>query len=871
MSEYFGNYKRPKEEIKEIKRFITIFNKSKKEYKLKNYDTALSNFISSYNILLDIFDISPKVITLSYIIKILFRQNQYKECYSYIENIKQFAPYLIEEKKEYFVKYYPKVFLYEFILDFIHEKLDESILHITELISYLKNDTILTLEEKVKFYFIFLKNFIKLGENVHSRNFLFFKEQYFSMIVEEKINKKYEKPSIGVEKKISNSFVTYYKTYMNSKLKESIFEKLDKLYYTYKYGIFNDKIISFLNRNIEPYVQSGEKKTLIKKLENYLSITKIDLNQEFKMDMNQLIYEQKIRIKCFNSTFLNIVGGFNQIFRNYYTNNYIVLQPLKKSNSTNYLLDKKDIQFMNEKIVQNKTIINYVENSRKINEKRKKKLNKNLTIPNFNNEIKVPPPSSLGLKLNKNKNNSKLLFFSGAKYKTIFNRSYRVSKIVNTKSYNSNIKNSSNINKKIIFPVVNQKRFLLKKEDIFYHKLFYRRINYFLISKFVEIYESFFYQKNERKNTVDKKEKTKYILEDSLLDLNIINSIKEISFKTLNGDIEQDIFHNSFFIFKRFILINNFYLLGICESKGKFSDKISKTLSILFPAFLNYLIIEYFLSKEKKDFESLILQLIKLEELTNNIKGKFLLSYLYEKLKINFRNFSSLSNDLNLISNFVYESLFYIIKEFIQKYKYELNQSSINLCSVIILGKILYLINVGNNTEALICNKSSEYNSNNEWTYQSLSSFKTNKINKKIYLVNNIEIINTSKEISKENNNDILSFKLNDKKSLLFDTINNEKGIYFEEHIVKYNLNINDRFIIIASFGFWKYMNNEETVDIIGKYYDNGMTSEQAAKLLIEIAENKCLEEYKQKPSFYNGKENNEFDDISCIIIYLNA
>ena len=118
----------------------------------------------------------------------------------------------------------------------------------------MKNDTILTLEEKVKFYFIFLKNFIKLGENVHSRNFLFFKEQYFSMIVEEKINKKYEKPSIGVEKKISNSFVTYYKTYMNSKLKESIFEKLDKLYYTYKYGIFNDKIISFLNRNIEPYV-----------------------------------------------------------------------------------------------------------------------------------------------------------------------------------------------------------------------------------------------------------------------------------------------------------------------------------------------------------------------------------------------------------------------------------------------------------------------------------------------------------------------------------------------------------------------------------------------------------------------------------------
>ena len=72
---------------------------------------------------------------------------------------------------------------------------------------------------------------------------------------------------------------------------------------------------------------------------------------------------------------------------------------------------------------------------------------------------------------------------------------------------------------------------------------------------------------------------------------------------------------------------------------------------------------------------------------------------------------------------------------------------------------------------------------------------------------------------------------MNDKESLLFDIMNNKKGIYFEEQIVKYDLNINDRFIIIASFGFWKYMNNEETVDIIGKYYDNGMTSEQAALL----------------------------------------
>ena len=280
MSEYFGKYNRPKEEIKEINKFIKLFNKSLKEYNSKNYDIALSGFISSYEIIIDIFDTLPKVITLNFIIKIFFRNKKYNECYSYIKNMKQCIPILIEEKREYYIKYYPKIFLYEFILDFIHDKLDQSILHITDFITFLKNDNILSLEETINFFFFFFKNFIKLGENIHSRNFLFFKEQYFSMIIEEKINKKFENMNMKTEKKISTGFVSYYKCFMNSKLKDSIFEKLDNLYYSYKYGITNDKIINFLNRNIDPYVQSDEKNTLISKFENYLIITKINLKKK---------------------------------------------------------------------------------------------------------------------------------------------------------------------------------------------------------------------------------------------------------------------------------------------------------------------------------------------------------------------------------------------------------------------------------------------------------------------------------------------------------------------------------------------------------------------------------------------------------------
>ena len=81
MSEYFGNYKRPKEEINEINKFIKLFNKSIKEYNSKNYEIALSGFISSYEIIADIFDTLPKVMTLNFIIKIFFLKKIYNECY----------------------------------------------------------------------------------------------------------------------------------------------------------------------------------------------------------------------------------------------------------------------------------------------------------------------------------------------------------------------------------------------------------------------------------------------------------------------------------------------------------------------------------------------------------------------------------------------------------------------------------------------------------------------------------------------------------------------------------------------------------------------------------------------------------------------
>ena len=180
------------------------------------------------------------------------------------------------------------------------------------------------------------------------------------------------------------------------------------------------------------------------------------------------------------------------------------------------------------------------------------------------------------------------------------------------------------------------------------------------------------------------------------------------------------------------------------------------------------------------------------------------------------------------------------------------------------------MINIGNNSNALICYKNSNSYTDEEWGYRVLSSIKINKVIKKLSLVNNNDL-NSSKEISKENINEPFIFKLNNKESLIIDSTNIKNGTSFEQQTIKYEINSNDKFIIIASFGFWKYMDLDETVNIIAEYYNKDMASDQVAKLIVEIAENKCFEEKKKKHNLYTQQGNVEYNDITCIIIYLDA
>ena len=137
---------------------------------------------------------------------------------------------------------------------------------------------------------------------------------------------------------------------------------------------------------MEFYMQSGNKDMLIEKVENYLLINKIDLNKKFHWNINQLIYEQKMRITCFTTAFLNIVGAFNQIFKEHLSENIFKLKPLKNSKSTTLIFGRKEIKEMEEKLIKKMKIMDTG-----INTTSKETNNKFISLPNFNLEFKVPP------------------------------------------------------------------------------------------------------------------------------------------------------------------------------------------------------------------------------------------------------------------------------------------------------------------------------------------------------------------------------------------------------------------------------------------------------------------------------------------------
>ena len=895
MSELFGDYKRPKAEIKVINNFIEIYTKAKQEYKNHKYSKAIKKLNIAYNLINEVWDIYPKTAVLYLMIKANFKNRNYEECEINISRLENILSNLFQFHPKIFIKYKTKIFLYKFVIKFIYDDLENSVNRILEMISYIKNNEFFELENKTEFFFEYIKNFIKLGENIKSQKFKYFQEHYNNCIVEEiKIENNGEKEKEIKIKKINHEIVDKYKHYMNTKMRIYIYENLDKLFYAYKYGKNEDnKIMYFIQKNIDIYLKSDKKEKLNEKFNNFLLINKIDLEKEFHLTKWELINEQKRRIEAFNAIFGNLIGAFNYLFKEYFTKEEKKLKSSKSSfdfkenilnniRSMRYDVQKKN-NFDNIIIPSPETI-----HTSKINLLSKKFF--------LNKKIKIKAKNSLNIEKAKEKKpeikNLNLGLINNRKIRRCTSCS-----IIARRTSSTNIISGliNNIHKN------NKKSYYNESEFVFIQ----RNINYYLMSLLISLYEKIFnYKENYEETDINKNNKIQiFPNKKDLYNYNLINSIKEHSISEIKGNYSKENNVKNFF-YQDFLLIKNFYFFGICEGHGTNGDNIAKSVSILLPVYIIYILLDDSIILKKQDLNSLIINLLKLEEPPSKTKN-YILRYLFDKLEINYNYIPFISEKIQDIGHLLIESSNFIEKELVQRYHYDLEFSGATLTNIFLYGNILYISNIGN-CKTIMCSydfeKSKWYD--NELTAEHIPE---NYDEFKRILMNDGKVSKLKNQHGKEIGKNLRIFENN--KGAVFpglkmsrtigDFVAKKLGVINTPELFMYDLNKNDKFLIIGNDGFWSYMTNDEAKDIGGKLYEGGAKSEEIANKLVEVVKERWIEEsqinyivYKilnfHRNALYINKKGKKslndfsnfeapqngkkdfYEDISCIVVYLD-
>ena len=345
MSELFGNYKRPRAEKKVIEKFIKKYQNAMSLFKSKNYNESLIEFNSAYQLLSDIWDIYPKIITLFIMMKAYFYTRQYQYCKNIIDILEPLLKYIPKNKYELFIKIKSKIMIYQLILYFIYNDLDASFEAVIDMIKYLSNNTVFTLEEKAKFFWNYIKGFLKITGITKGNKFRILKEGFDNMIVEqimlnddEQNDKKDKSPP---KKKINRNMIEIYKNFMNSKLRSIIYEVLDNEFFEIKYHKSNDKVMIFLHKNMNIFIRDNNKEKLMEIFHTFIILNKMNLEKEYNMTLNELVFEQKRRIETFDKIFGNLVGSFNHIFKQ----DFAMPLPNISKNIKKNILTKKSFRF----------------------------------------------------------------------------------------------------------------------------------------------------------------------------------------------------------------------------------------------------------------------------------------------------------------------------------------------------------------------------------------------------------------------------------------------------------------------------------------------------------------------------------------------
>lgn len=888
MAELFGNYKRPKAEINYIEKFIKKYNIAKNEYKSKNYKQAIDLLSNVYELLIDIWDRYPKVIVLYLIMKSNFYCKEYDNCEYIKSQLDSILHTIYKEKRSDYYKIKSKILLYDLIIIFIKDDINKSIDSVLSTITYIAENEEMSLDEKISFFWQYIKGILKLTGVTKSKKFEIFQEEYNSMIFEDtKIKSTNDGEEIISMKKIKKSMLDKYKSFMNSKLRAIIYEYLDKEFYYKKYGKTGSKVMHFLQKNIDMYVRDNNKQKLMENFETFLTLNRTDLKREFGQNMTQLIHEQKRRIEAFDIIFSNLVGAFSHIFKNYFDEN--------ENDATTKFRPVFVKQHCNMKDLLNQM------NSRdksKLNEFKIEEENKNNEIfLNFKKDIRIPPNTEDMDKIILN--NIKNKYNQSKINSTISPRLYNHSNLIKP-NQNNNILSSDETPKK------NNNNSIIKKKQIKKNEFLFRNLNHFLITKLISVFSPIFNIQNGI--LIDPITELNYTpiipSKKDLLDLHLPKIIKSYSGSTIKGsNVNKN--QDTFFYYDNYMLIKNCILFGVCDGHGKNGSEISNLISVLYPTYIFYLIVDNNLIRRKQDINELMLKLFQIEESPEKTKEMHIFRYILNKLGVEYKYIPFISGDKISFFNLLFEAIHLSRKDLIERYKKDIEYSGTTLCSGFLVGNKLYISNIGDSRAIIgIFN-----NKGNIWKAKQLST-DHNPISpneSKRIIQNNGRIDRLKNEFGEEYGElrvfekDIESLKpgLSMTRSI-GDESAAKIGVIYEPELFTYELGNEHRIIIVGSDGLWNYMTNDEAIKIAAKIYDGGGKAEEATNNLIENAKKKWIEQTKiskkdknvKKHSIVNNrktkisiddffgpnKEEEEehkkrrklYDDITCLVIFLN-
>jgi hypothetical protein len=326
--EYFEKIIRPRAEMKVINNFIQVFLEAKQDYKKKQYKISVDKFDRCFDILEPIYDVFPKVIVLYYLMKNKYKLKSYDSC-----NIaKKKLCRIIEEIKTIdineYLKIKAKIFVVDFLLNFINDNFKESILNIIDCIKFIDVKEY-NLENRKFYFWKVIKTFLKVAKLTKTKNFELIDEEYNNMVFRAKNEKGKFVYYVHIKMKEK------YKNFMSTKIRQEIYDKINEDYNLKKYHKnYKDKVINYLDKNIDICVRKNNTDLLIENFNTFLRLNKISIQNEFGKTLKELINEQKNRIESFDAVFCNLVGFFGQIFKNY----------LKEE------LDTKDVMISEESI-----------------------------------------------------------------------------------------------------------------------------------------------------------------------------------------------------------------------------------------------------------------------------------------------------------------------------------------------------------------------------------------------------------------------------------------------------------------------------------------------------------------------------------------